>query len=100
MDQFATSTARDKLSTSKPGSTTREIPALTGIRFFAAAFILIAHAADWTLQFSDSNVKENLTILAMYGMPLFFVLSGFVIHYNYWRLFRAGYAEALAKFAA
>jgi hypothetical protein len=28
------------------------------------------------------------------------VLSGFVIHYNYCRLFRTGYAEALAKFSA
>jgi len=25
----------------------------------------------------------------MYGMPLFFVLSGFVIHYNYRRLFQS-----------
>ena len=78
----------------------RQLPALTGIRFFAAAFILIAHAADWILQFTDSDIKRYLSFLAMYGMPLFFVLSGFVIHYNYYTLFHSGYVEAVTKFAA
>uniref|UniRef100_UPI002915C9CE acyltransferase family protein n=2 Tax=unclassified Bradyrhizobium TaxID=2631580 RepID=UPI002915C9CE len=37
---------------------------------------------------------------AMYGMPLFFVLSGFVIHYNYARLFgTVGTAQAVREFA-
>ena len=58
---------------------------LTGLRFFAALFVCIAHI-------SHSFVPENalnswwaieLTRLSAAGMSLFFVLSGFVIHYNY-----------------
>ena len=37
----------------------------------------------------------------MYGMPLFFVLNGFVIHYNYRRLFQSQtIARATCEFAA
>jgi len=78
-----------------------QIPALTGLRFFAAFFILFAHAFDWLAQFTDSNIKEKFAVTAMYGMPLFFVLSGFVIHYNYGRLFMSRrIARATCEFAA
>jgi peptidoglycan/LPS O-acetylase OafA/YrhL len=78
-----------------------QIPALTGLRFFAAFFILFAHAGDWLAQFQNSNIGEKLGFTAMYGMPLFFVLSGFVIHYNYGRLFMSrGIARATCEFAA
>jgi peptidoglycan/LPS O-acetylase OafA/YrhL len=63
------------------------IPALTGLRFFAAFFILFAHAVDWIAQFENNNIRQKFSIVAMYGMPLFFVLSGFVIHYNYSKIF-------------
>jgi peptidoglycan/LPS O-acetylase OafA/YrhL len=81
------------------------IPALTGVRFFAAFFILFAHAADWLGQFQNSDIQKYFSFVAMYGMPLFFVLSGFVIHYNYRKLFlsrRIGWATcefAAARFA-
>jgi peptidoglycan/LPS O-acetylase OafA/YrhL len=65
-------------STSRP-----PIPALTGLRFFAAFFILFAHACDWCAQFQDSQIRTYFGLVSIYGMPLFFVLSGFVIHYNY-----------------
>jgi peptidoglycan/LPS O-acetylase OafA/YrhL len=47
-----------------------ELASLTGLRGLAALCILIAH----TTPFSSAG---------MLGMPLFFVLSGFVIHYGY-----------------
>jgi len=65
------------------------IPALTGLRFFAAFLILFAHAFDWIARFTDTNWRGYFSFVAMYGMPLFFVLSGFVIHYNYRRLFQS-----------
>jgi peptidoglycan/LPS O-acetylase OafA/YrhL len=78
-----------------------QIPALTGLRFFAAFFILVAHASDWLGQFQNSEVRKYFAFLAMYGMPLFFVLSGFVIHYNYRRLFISrSVARASCEFAA
>ena len=78
-----------------------QIPALTGLRFFAAFFILFAHSADWIAQFQDSNIRQEFAFLAMYGMPLFFVLSGFVIHYNYANLFVSrGIARATCEFLA
>jgi peptidoglycan/LPS O-acetylase OafA/YrhL len=82
--------------------TTRpNIPALTGLRFFAAFCILFAHAVEWLAQFQDSQVRTNFTFVSIYGMPLFFVLSGFVIHYNYSHLFKSRLvARATAEFAA
>jgi hypothetical protein len=78
-----------------------QIPALTGLRFFAAFFILFAHATDWIAQFQDSEIRQKVTFVAMYGMPLFFVLSGFVIHYNYANLFTSRSAiRATCEFAA
>src|SRR5215469_3559660 len=78
-----------------------QIPALTGLRFVAAASILVEHAADWLAQFSNSNVQQYFAFVGMYGMPLFFVLSGFVIHYNYRKLFLSrSIARATCEFAA
>lgn len=62
------------------------IPSLTGLRFFAAAFVMVSHAMPKVMAlpagdppFWYSFVSESAYI----GMTLFFVLSGFVIHYNY-----------------
>jgi peptidoglycan/LPS O-acetylase OafA/YrhL len=79
----------------------RQIPALTGLRFFAAFFILFAHACNWLAPFQNSNIGTYFSFVAMYGMPLFFVLSGFVIHYNYRDLFaKAGWGRAICEFGA
>jgi peptidoglycan/LPS O-acetylase OafA/YrhL len=61
-----------------------DIPALTGLRGVAAYSVLLGH----TLNFSMVN-EPWITALAHFGMALFFVLSGFVIHYNYGSSFAA-----------
>jgi peptidoglycan/LPS O-acetylase OafA/YrhL len=61
------------------------IPALDGLRFCAAMLVAGAHYVIWVVQ--DQNVRtgvtEFLVTFSGLGMTLFFVLSGFVIHYTY-----------------
>ena len=75
------------------------IYSLTGLRFIAAFSVLIAHATDWLVTF-DSPLKlvSYLSWGSAIGMPLFFVLSGFVIHYNYGEQFRSEFVNATADF--
>jgi Acyltransferase family len=66
----------------------RDIPALTGLRFLAAFSVAVAHAASISLRLEQppswfSAIQNCLETTAGFGMTLFFVLSGFVIHYNY-----------------
>jgi peptidoglycan/LPS O-acetylase OafA/YrhL len=77
-----------------------EIPALTGMRFFAAAFVMVAHGAAVLFRFGERQpaIISWLTGLAGIGMSLFFVLSGFVIHYNYFDKIRAEGRTGLGKF--
>src|SRR6202050_2679685 len=62
-----------------------DIPALTGLRFYAAFFVLIAHAcaALLAVQETPDGAIYWIRQASGFGMTLFFVLSGFVIHYNY-----------------
>jgi peptidoglycan/LPS O-acetylase OafA/YrhL len=65
-----------------------QILALTGLRFVAAFSVLVAHAVHWIATVpSDYTVIVLLGEASGLGMPLFFVLSGFVIHYNYGHYF-------------
>lgn len=62
------------------------IPALTGLRFVAAFLVAVAHALAILMNFSDAEPawrQRGVMELADIGMMLFFVLSGFVIQYNY-----------------
>jgi peptidoglycan/LPS O-acetylase OafA/YrhL len=63
------------------------LDSLTGLRAVAAFTIVLGHSyAPW------------LEVTAI-GMPLFFTLSGFIIHYVYSDAFSAGWAPATRAFA-
>jgi peptidoglycan/LPS O-acetylase OafA/YrhL len=75
------------------------IDALTGLRFIAAFSVLVGHAAAWLMAFDPTvTFVHYFTRGPAIGMPLFFVLSGFVIHYNYGESFRSRFASPLADF--
>jgi peptidoglycan/LPS O-acetylase OafA/YrhL len=76
------------------------LPALDGLRFVAAMLVASGHYISY---FGDGTLSAALVTLTGLGMTLFFVLSGFVIHYNYsntiprpggvWRFFVARFAR-------
>jgi peptidoglycan/LPS O-acetylase OafA/YrhL len=77
-----------KTGIAQVGESSHELRALHGLRFLAAFCILFSHACAWLANFKDTRTIFNYSeFFTVYGMPLFFVLSGFVIHYNYSRLF-------------
>jgi peptidoglycan/LPS O-acetylase OafA/YrhL len=60
------------------------LPALTGLRFYAAAMILYGHSISYFYLPLHLNVLSVTTErIGNLGMTLFFVLSGFVIQHNY-----------------
>jgi peptidoglycan/LPS O-acetylase OafA/YrhL len=76
-----------------------EIPALTGLRFLAAISVAISHGSSMILKFEPRDVVTGwLPMASAFGMTLFFVLSGFVIHYNYRRLVTARGWSGLGAF--
>jgi peptidoglycan/LPS O-acetylase OafA/YrhL len=77
-----------------------DLPPLTGLRFFAAFFILVGHGTPMMLKLTPNpQLVINVTNCFLeVGMELFFVLSGFVIHYNYADVGRLPQPRNLAKF--
>src|SRR5579864_944175 len=77
-----------------------DVPGLTGLRFLAAFSVLIAHGFAVLLHGHDSpgSVAYWATQASGFGMTLFFVLSGFVIHYNYATLVTAGGFRGIAAY--
>lgn len=77
------------------------LPALTGYRALAAYSVLIGHACDVSFSYAGalSPIHAYTVGLAYLGMTTFFVLSGFVIIYNYGELFAInGWWTAFTKF--
>ena len=87
---------------SRSGSGRQDVPALTGLRFVAAFSVLIGHGFSWILQNHETpgGVVFWVSQIAGLGMTLFFVLSGFVIHYNYGNLVSKGLRGTAAFFWA
>ncbi|MGA8398286.1 MAG: acyltransferase [Stellaceae bacterium] len=66
---------------------TPDIPALTGVRAIAAFSIAAGH------------IYPPVGELTLLGMPLFFTLSGFIIHYVYADTFAGSWRKAALAFA-
>jgi peptidoglycan/LPS O-acetylase OafA/YrhL len=78
------------------------IPGLTGLRFIAALSVVLGHAIPKLAPFADPLRLVLVWTLAAEGMSLFFVLSGFVIFYNYSETIRGAggvYNFIVARFA-
>ena len=71
-----------------------DIPSLTGLRFIAAFSIALGHSLPhtevWGIDF------HGITVI---GMPIFFTLSGFIIHYIYADQFANRQSGAIPNFA-
>jgi peptidoglycan/LPS O-acetylase OafA/YrhL len=66
-----------------------ELPALTGIRFYAAFFVFLSHVI--VIPGMDVLGEGRLIFNAgVVGVSFFFVLSGFILTYNYADVFRDG----------
>lgn len=75
-----------------------DIPSLTGLRFLAAATIVYNHTAgEYFLP--DKSVLGDFWHVSLLGMTLFFVLSGFVIHYNYGAVLARHWRSGVRDFA-
>jgi peptidoglycan/LPS O-acetylase OafA/YrhL len=78
----------------------RDLPPLTGLRFVAAFSVVLAHGVSTILPIEETSFGPVywLRQASGFGMTLFFVLSGFVIHYNYRMLATGAGKEGLGAF--
>jgi peptidoglycan/LPS O-acetylase OafA/YrhL len=73
------------------------LPSLTGLRFIAAFLVLILHLTLNLQAPTLFGVTVRFASFGSLGMQLFFVLSGFVIHYNYAATFQREAAWQASK---
>jgi peptidoglycan/LPS O-acetylase OafA/YrhL len=59
------------------------LPSLTGLRFWAVMFILLNHLLLGYVPRDNVLFQNLLPHAGEIGMDIFFILSGFIIHYNY-----------------
>lgn len=81
------------------------LAALDGIRFFAAFCVLLGHGYWYvvlrqTMPSPPGPISLLMLSLPGPGMTLFFVLSGFVIHFNYQRTVSVGWSGTFDFFIA
>ena len=75
-----------------------DIPSLTGLRGIAAWLVVIAHTDGFFVALQPAWLEYAWRVCANLGMTTFFVLSGFVIHYNYGASIAAKGAPAIRSF--
>jgi peptidoglycan/LPS O-acetylase OafA/YrhL len=75
----------------------KQLLPLTGLRGVAACLVLLSHAIDISFHYDIRHFGPYIRPLAQFGMSLFFVLSGFVIQYNYAESFRRLPLRAAAR---
>jgi len=78
----------------QPNKKCGNIPALTGLRFFAALMVFFSH-------FPIKTQNQNLLLLqtsGFNGVTFFFVLSGFIIAYNYLERFESRPLQSTPRF--
>ena len=83
----------------------KHLAALDGIRFIAAFCVLLGHGYWYvvlrqTMSGPPGPISSLMLSLPGPGMTLFFVLSGFVIHFNYHRTVSAGWTGTFDFFIA
>src|SRR5215469_3548515 len=66
-----------------PSNRPKQLPALTGLRFLAALCVVVSQSIHAMTTAGNPLWSMYLGTLSAFGMALFFVLSGFVIHFNY-----------------
>ena len=60
------------------------LPALTGIRFFAAFYVVLSHALSWlSAHFALPGWLRIFLSNGQLAVALFFILSGFILAYTY-----------------
>jgi peptidoglycan/LPS O-acetylase OafA/YrhL len=75
----------------------KQLPALTGLRAVAAYTVLFVHAIAMKGGGGWDHLYKAIACFGYFSMSLFFVLSGFVIHYNYARSFSEDRTSIAAK---
>ncbi len=64
------------------GESYPQLPALTGLRFFAALLVVLVHFGQ---HLAVPGLIHQLAVSGAQGVSLFFVLSGFILTYTYGR---------------